>query len=185
LYQNTIKMNVSKLLADLTERTNEHLAYVEGLLELPMERLQQRDDPARWNTLENIEHLNLYSDFYLPEIDQKIRESNTEPAETFKSGWLGTYFVNAMIPGPDSKKMKTFKDKDTMNFDLDKECIRRFAGQLRTTLTLLDKASTVNLNKVKTGITLTSLIKIKLGDIFQVVIYHNDRHMVQIKKIIG
>jgi hypothetical protein len=65
-----------------------------------------------WNVLECLEHLNLYGDFYLPEIRKRIVESSFPPGEYFKSGWLGDYFVKSMEPGKTMKKMKTFKDKD-------------------------------------------------------------------------
>ena len=176
-------MKSAQLLSDLRTMTQQHLVYVEELLDMPIAKLAHRPHSDRWNILENIEHLSLYSDFYLPEIDQAMAKSSSTAVEEFKSGWLGAYFVNAMIPGPESKKMKTFKDKDTIGHDLNKLCVERFAGQLRTTLTLLDRASKVDLNKVKTGITISKLVRIKLGDILRVVIYHNDRHMEQIKGI--
>lgn len=46
-------------------------------------------------------------------------------------------------------------------------------------LEILKNATSVNLNKTKTGISIAPWIKIKLGDTLRVVILHNQRHMEQ------
>jgi hypothetical protein len=48
---------------------------------------------------------------------------------------------------------------------------------------LLDKAKNVSLGKTKTGISISKLIKLKLGDTFRFVIYHNIRHIEQAKRV--
>ena len=56
--------------------------------------------------------------------------------------------------------------------------------QQRQILALLDQAKGVNLDQIKTGISLTKWIKIKLGDTFRVLIYHNQRHIKQAERVI-
>lgn len=50
---------------------------------------------------------------------------------------------------------------------------------------LLDQAQKINLSSVKTAISLTSLVKIKLGDTLRFMIYHNERHILQAEKALG
>jgi hypothetical protein len=40
-------------------------------------------------------------------------------------------------------------------------------------------AKNTDLNKIKIPISLTNLIKLKLGDVFQFIITHNERHLAQ------
>ena len=61
----------------------------------------------------------------------------------------------------------------------------RFKDNLLQLLELLDKAAGINLGKVKTAISISPLIKLKLGDTFRVVIYHNERHLQQAMKAAG
>jgi hypothetical protein len=49
---------------------------------------------------------------------------------------------------------------------------------------LLNAARNVNLKKVKIPISISKIVRLRLGDAFQFVIYHNERHMQQIKRII-
>src|SRR5690606_11364077 len=103
----------------------------------------------------------------------------------FKSGVLGGYFAKSMLPKEKLNKMKTFKDKDPMGSKLDKTSIDRFISQQAQILNLLDKSREIDLNKTKTAISISKLIKLKIGDTFRVVIYHNERHIVQANKIVN
>ncbi|MEO1518001.1 MAG: DinB family protein [Bacteroidota bacterium] len=174
------------LIDDLIERTRSHLNALEQLRSLPEEVLQHKTDADSWNALECIEHLNLYGDFYLPEIEKSLKKANIYPAEgTFKSGWLGNYFAKSLLPKEKLNKMKTFRDKDPNGLPLDKSVLSRFLQQQKQTLDLLNRARTVNMTQVRVPTTIARWIRINLGDIFRVVIYHNQRHILQAQRVIA
>lgn len=110
-------------------------------------------------------------------------KSNRKSTPIFKSGILGNYFAKTMLPKEKLNKMKTFKDKNPINSTLDKKCIDRFILQQQKILELLDIARNKDLSKIKTSISISKWIKLKLGDTFRVIIYHNERHIVQSNKI--
>lgn len=174
-----------ELLQDLTKRTQNNLQTAQAWLKLPLEQLQYKPNADTWSVLEGIEHLNLYGDFYLPEIKQQMDKSKYKIATPlFKSSWLGNYFAQAMLPKEKLNTMKTFRDKNPNGSSLDKNVLEKFIAQQRNMLQLLQQAAQVNLTKTKTRITLTQWIKLRLGDTFRVVIYHNDRHRVQAEKLL-
>lgn len=176
-------INQEVLLNDLIERTKQVLNRAKEYNQLTLEELNYKTNPENWSILECLEHLNLYGDFYIPEISKKITLTKSKPATIFKSGLLGNYFAKMMLPKEQPNKMKTFKDKNPIGSHLNKTAIDRFIGQQKRMLYLLNEGRQVNLNKVKTGITISSWIKLKLGDTFRVVIYHNQRHIVQANNI--
>jgi hypothetical protein len=90
-----------------------------------------------------------------------------------------------MLPKEKLNKMKTFKDKNPSGSDLKVDTIDRFIAQQKEMLDLLDKARSVDLNKTKTSISITKFLKLKLGDTFRVIIYHNQRHLLQAEKAIA
>ncbi len=180
-----MKIQTNQLLEDLKNRTLRNIEKAKEYQELSEEQLNWKENTEKWSVLECLEHLNLYGDFYLPEIKNKMAASTVSADATFKSGWLGNYFAMSMLPKEKLNVMKTFKDKNPVGSDLDKSIIERFLSQQYTMLELLDKASSINLNKVKTGISISNWIKLKLGDTFRVVIYHNDRHIVQADKVLA
>ena len=79
--------------------------------------------------------------------------------------------------------MKTFKVMNPAGSKLDRKVLEKFIGQQKTTLELLEKAAMVSLTKTKTSISISSWIKLRLGDTLRVVIYHNQRHLVQAAKV--
>lgn len=82
------------------------------------------------------------------------------------------------------RNMKTFKDKDPKSSSLPIIKIDRFLKQQKGMLRLIELAEKVDLNQIKTNITiLKGIIRLKLGDTFRFVIYHNERHIQQAQKV--
>lgn len=179
-----MKTTSESLIADLIELTEKNIYDVEKLNQLPLNKLNFKTDEKSWSILECIEHLNLYGDFYLPKIEKLINSSKTTPDNLYKAGLLGDYFAKSMQPKVNLNKMNTFKSKNPIGSDLNKNALDRFLSQQEKTIILLNKSRNVSLGKIKIPTTLGKLVKLKLGDTFRVVIYHNQRHIIQAKKVI-
>ncbi|RKE92296.1 DinB family protein [Ichthyenterobacterium magnum] len=175
-------MTSKDLIQDLLEATRKNINQVEAYNQLSLEILNWKSTPESWSVLECIEHLNRYSDFYIPEIEKQIDASKHKASEVFKSGWLGNYFAKNMLPKEKLNTMKTFKSMNPLGSNLSKGVLTKFIDQQHKLLNLLDKSKKVNLTKTKTAISISKLIKLRLGDTFRVVIYHNQRHIVQAEK---
>jgi hypothetical protein len=174
----------AQLISDLTALTLENLNTVQSFQLRQEEELAQRAATESWSVLECIEHLNRYGNFYLPEIEKRINNSTTHSETLFKSGVLGNYFAKMMLPEK-AKKMKTFNDMNPLNFDLDKRVLDQFINQQYQLLELLKRSGAVSLNKVKTNISISKWITLKLGDVLRIVIYHNQRHIKQAEKTLN
>jgi hypothetical protein len=177
-----MKMKTEKLLDDLVTRTHKILDEVTDLAERSREELNEKPSDEAWSALECIEHLNRFGDFYLPEIDQAMKKSTSEVDPVYKSGLFGNYFANTMKPGDGMTKMGTFKDKDPSGSQLDKSVLDRFKEQQQRLLKQLDRARSVNINKTRIPLSITRWIRLKLGDTFRVLIYHNERHLQQARR---
>ncbi|WP_353127995.1 DinB family protein [Parapedobacter pyrenivorans] len=180
-----MKLRAEALLTELEELTRKHLHEAERLAGLTEATLNAKPDAGGWSALECLEHLNRYGDFYLPEIAKRLDTAKAAPDSVYRSGWLGQYFAESMKPKPKLNRMKTFKSMDPANSTLDGSVISRFIRQQQQLLVLLDRARRVHLGKVKTAISITPLIKLRLGDTLRVVIYHNERHIQQAQRAIG
>jgi len=180
-----MKIQSAILLNDLIHRTQQVLNQAEQFNQQSTAALNWKPDAKSWSILECFEHLNRYSGFYLPEIGQQMQAAQAKPAqEYFSSGWLGNYFAKSMLPKEQLNKMKTFKSMNPLGSDLERNIVDKFIRQQKQLLDLLDKARMVDLQKVKTSITISTWIKLRLGDTFRVLIYHNQRHMVQADKVL-
>ncbi|MES2431977.1 MAG: DinB family protein [Bacteroidota bacterium] len=176
-------MKSENLIQASIEQTRQTINEIEKLKNKDLRSLIWKQAPTSWSVLECIEHLNLYGDHYLPEIEKTIKNSKTEVETEFKSGFLGNYFAKSMLPKEKLNKMKTFKDKNPLNANLDITAIDRFIVQQIKLIDLLDRARTVNLNKLKIKTSISPLLKFRLGDTFQFFINHIIRHLKQIERI--
>jgi DinB superfamily len=174
------------LINELLSLTKDSLSKVESLKVLPIDKLNFKEEPTSWSILECLEHLNLYADFYLPEIEKQIANNKTNRENgIFKSGLLGNYFVNAIqLKNGTIKKIKTPKDKNPINAALTTATVDKFLKQQNLLINLLHKAKNIDLTKTKTAISLTKLIKLRLGDTLRFFIYHVERHVWQAENVL-
>jgi hypothetical protein len=180
-----MQINKKQLLEDLLNRTEVATNTVKQFKGLSTEQLNFRASDQEWSILECIEHLNLYGDFYLPEIEKQIlAQSKTLKSKIFKSGLIGNYFANLMqVNNGKVRKMKSPKDKNPVNSRLNIVTIDRFLKQQEMLKSLLQQARYVDLTKTKTAISLTPLIRLRLGDTFRFFVYHIERHIWQASKV--
>ena len=176
-------MQTEKLIQSLLEQVRQIINQAETIKNYDLRALTWKENETSWNMLECLEHLNLYGDFYLPQIENKIKSSRFKPTPEFKSGYLGNYFAKSMLPKAKLNKMKTFKDKNPLNEKLDKTVIDRFISQQIKLLELLNQSRNVSLDKVRIPTSISNLIKLKLGDTFQFFINHIIRHLHQVDRI--
>lgn len=174
-----------KLLQDLLEITRENVNTVENFKNNSIELLNWKENLESWSVLECIEHLNRYGDFYIPEITNKMNTSNTKSSQLFKSNWLGRYFSESVSYKDKLNKMKTFKSMNPLNSNLNMATLEKFIRQQQQIIELLDKSKNINLDKTKTAISISKLIKLKLGDTYRVLIFHNQRHIKQAENVLN
>lgn len=179
-----MKVKQGLLIDELLYITEKAIATAVSLKELSDKDLNDKKDPGQWSILECLEHLNLYGDFYLPEIEKQLLEgSRANKDKLFKSGVIGNYFANLMkVNDGKIKKMKSPKDKDPINSKLSVLVIERFLKQSEKLKHLLNEGRKVDLTKTKVPISLTKLIKLRLGDTFRFYVYHIERHILQAEK---
>ncbi|MDN5204923.1 DinB family protein [Fulvivirgaceae bacterium BMA10] len=179
-----MRIDQDQLIEKLLDLTRQAKDSTNKFKELQPATVSFRPSPNEWSILECLEHLNLYGDYYLPEIETQLLKSEAiEETPYFKSGILGDYFVSA-VKADNGKKMKALKYMDPSNLELSITTIDRFLKQLNTLESLLEQSRKVNLSKVKTAVTLSRFIKIRLGDTLRFLVYHNERHIVQAERVL-
>jgi len=176
-------MQSEDLIQSLIEQSRNIINQAEKIKSNDLQFFTWKENPDTWSILECLEHLNLYGDYYLPQIENSIKNTQSKSEIEFRSGLLGKYFAKSMLPKEQLNKMKTFKDKNPLNAKLDKNVIDKFINQQIKLIDLLIQSRNVSLNKVKVSTSISSLIKLKLGDTFQFIINHNLRHLKQIERI--
>lgn len=180
-----MKLNTDELLTELMNRSKRALKTVSEYRSLNEELLNRKPDAESWSKLECLEHLNLYGDFYLPEIERSILQAKRPSWHVFKPGVIGNYFAKLMLPKENGaiKKMKSPEDKNPAKSDLSITTVERFVKQQEHLLRLLEMAKLVNLTHTKTSISISKMIKLRLGDTLRFYVYHIERHVAQAERI--
>lgn len=182
-----MQQNTISLIEDLLSISENSTNAAKKFKALNTTQLNFKESTKSWSILECIEHLNLYGDYYLPEIEKQILSAKTIPrGGNFKSGIIGNYFANLMsVNNGKIKKMKSPGDKNPVNSALSITTIERFLKQQERLASLLRQAENIDLIKTKTAISLTKLIRLRLGDTFRFFVYHIERHMMQAGRVLA
>ncbi|HEX8657552.1 MAG TPA: DinB family protein [Hymenobacter sp.] len=174
-------MTTTAFLAALSQATRQLLATVHTeVLPLELAELNQQPAPAAWSILECLEHLNRYSRYYNPRLAQALTQPAPAAAATAEVGysWLGRKFIGMMAPG-NSKKAKTLQRMNPRGSRLGRKVLAEFTQQQEQLLELLARAQQADLNRKAVPVEFLKLLKMRLGESFEFVVLHEQRHVQQ------
>ncbi|RYY63142.1 MAG: DinB family protein [Chitinophagaceae bacterium] len=175
-----MKIKNQLLIDELVVLTDQAIDQVTRFLDLDIDTLNYKPNAGTWSMLESIEHLNLYGNFYLPEIERQLAKAQPKSDCTFSSGLFGDYFVNLIrVKKGSIKKIKTMRKMDPSNPHLTYITLNRFIKQQEKLKSLLIDSLRKDITKTKTAISLTHFIRLRMGDTLRFVVYHTERHMLQ------
>lgn len=176
------KFKAEDLINSLQQDIRQLLQAAEFFRDIDRTKLNYPPAEGAWTVLQALEHLNMYNRYYLPEIEKKVAIVPKEWNAWFVPGMLGDYFTRIMLPGDvqgAKNKMKTPKGyRPDLVLDVDK-VLPEFIAQQHRLIRLLEIARKRNLNEIRIPISISRLVKLKLGDTFRFLIAHEQRHMVQ------
>lgn len=186
-------IEVNAYLSQLTTDTVEIMTFIKTeVADLDESRLSHKSDSRSWSILECVEHMNIATRHYIDIIAIKLPQAlsgNTRPVKYFKRGLLGKLSIKAMSPTANQEiksKVKTFSRFEPVTA-LSKGksvVIGEFLQLNETLLDQLSKASQVNVNTIRIKSGIGSIIRFKLPDAFGFVVGHNQRHILQIKRLL-
>ncbi len=181
------KYKTDELIDSLQADVKQIIAAAEAMQGLDKIKLSYPLTEGRWTAVQAIEHLNIYNRYYLPAIEKAMNEGQQERSAWFNSGRMGDYFTKMMKPTnvyQVKNKMKTPKGYHPPAALHSETVIKEFIDQQHRMLQLLDRARQYNLNNIRVPISISKLIRLKLGDTFRFLVAHEQRHMIQARNAI-
>lgn len=182
----------TELLNNLVSITEENITIAQKkMIHLGNNQLSWSPNLDSWNISEVLAHLNKYALFYHQTIEEKINKTRfTEPKETFTSSPLGRSAWKSMKLGNANNVKRKFKSPKGTNPRLDQDLITGnevtdFIKNQQQLITLINAARGVGLRKVKIPISISRIVRLRLGDALMFVIYHNQRHIQQTLNILN
>lgn len=183
-------MTTKELILTVTDITKENISQVDKWMhKLSEKQLNWRPNPGIWSVAEVLAHLNSYSRYYHPAFKSKIENTRFVNAkDEFVSSPLGRSAWKSMKLGRLNNVKRKFKAPKGHNPTIDPNMISGsevadFKKNQDDLIEIFELSSQVNLRKVKVPISISKIVRLKLGDALLFVVYHNQRHMQQILKL--
>jgi hypothetical protein len=184
-----------QLLSQLRRDTEELIRIANGdFSPLQPQQLLWKPAPEKWSIAGCLEHLNRYGLHYLPAMESRIgmaAATGSPAGSSFRSGWLGNFLVRTVQPMNTGSAMANKKYPSPKAYDPNKAgtvspgALPEFLRQQHAMLRVLNEAHKVNLEQVMIPVSITDLIRLRLGDCLRFVIVHNQRHIAQAQKVLS
>ena len=181
------KFKSEDLLNDLAQDVRRVKESAEFFKNVDKTKMVYSPGKGRWSAVQVLEHLNGYNRHYLPAIESELSVVTYDTNSWFSSGYWGEKFTKMMRPAnvyEVKNKMKTTKKMSFPNSLHVDSVLKEFLEGQDRLLRLLEMAKGKDLAKIHIPITLTKLIKLRLGDTFRFLIAHEQRHMIQARNTI-
>lgn len=184
-------MTGNELIDGLQIISEENKTFVsKKLAHLSDEQLNWKPSSSVWSLNEIFAHLNEYASFYHTSFEKVIEKTRfRKPTLNFTSSPLGAAAWKSMKLGKAKNVKRKFKalaaynpsSNPTLVTGKDKDTFLVAQDELHR---ILELARTINIRKAKTGLSISKIIKFRLGDAMCFVVYHNQRHIQQAKNLL-
>lgn len=180
-------MTTKELFEIVTQITQENLDVIEKLRKkITPEQLKWIPNSGVWSIEQVLAHLNEYGRYYHPTFLKRIESTRfTSTKEAFVSSPLGRSAWKSMKLGNANNIKRKFRAQKGYNPTFDPSLVKgneldTFVNQQKELLEIIEKAKTVNIRRVKVPISISKIVRLRLGDALLFVVYHNQRHVQQI-----
>lgn len=180
-------MTTVELRSTLSDITSNNIQQATSWMnKLSEKQLNWRPNPGIWSIAEVLAHLNSYARYYHPTIQRKIESTRFRNVkEDFMSSPLGKSAWKSMKLGRLNNVKRKFKapkgHNPTIDIDLVKGTeVQDFIEQQNELMHIIESSAEVNVRKVKIPISISKIVRLRLGDALLFITYHNERHMQQI-----
>jgi len=185
-------MTTKQLIDDIRAITLHNLEVIrKKVVYLNEEQKSWKINENSWSLNEIFAHMNEYAKFYHATFKDKIENTRfKEPKIIFTSSPLGRSAWQSMKLGNAKNIKRKFKSPKASNpvFDislLTGNEISDFDKGQEEFLKIIDDSEKVNLRKVKVPISISKIIRFRLGDAMLFVSFHNERHVQQALNVIA
>jgi hypothetical protein len=184
-------MKTEELFSEVATISKKNFEFIQNkLFKLKVNQLTWKPNPQVWCINEVLAHLNQYAVYYHETFINKIENTKfNEPKSQFISSPLGKSAWKSMKLGAANNIKRKFQSPKNLNPTNHPETVcddelNIFEKKQIELIDIIEKAKEVNIQRVKIPISISKFVRLKLGDALLFVVYHNERHLQQIKNLI-
>ncbi len=179
-------MTTAELFKESEKITLENLNVIQTKFsKLSNNQLSWKPSESVWSINEIIAHLNEYAAYYHPAFTKKIATTRYRKTRlNFISSPLGKSAWKSMQLGHLKNIKRKFNAPRNFNPIFSKDLLKGedlkiFEAFQQELLHILESAKEINIQRAKVATSISKLVRLRLGDAFLFVIYHNQRHIQQ------
>ena len=185
-------MTGNELIDGLQAITEENKSFVERkLAHLNADQLNWRTNADSWSLNEVFAHLNEYAAFYHASFRKVIAKTKYQkPTQNFLSSPLGSAAWKSMKLGKAKNVKRKYRALAAFNPTTTPTIVKGsdwkvfFTGQEELSQ-ILEDARKINIKRAKTALSISKIIKFRMGDTMNFLVYHNERHIQQAQNILN
>jgi hypothetical protein len=173
----------ARYLAEETRRTTDAYRALAG----PLSPAQLAWTPpgGGWSVGQVLEHLVVANGLYLQLCEALVARGTTAAAADASAAWkptlMGGFLARAV--GPEAKSRlpapKVFRPGPAAR----ERVLDAFVGMQERLATLIERSATLDWRRLKGPSPVTPLVRLNLGDAFQVLVNHSNRHLNQARRV--
>ena len=176
------KFKSEDLLNELVEDVKRIKESAEFFKTVDKNKLIYSPQKDKWSVVQSLEHLNAYNRLYLPQIEKELAVITYDNNAWFNSGFWGEKLYKALKPTnvfEIKRKLKAAKKYCFPNNLNVETVLNEFLQHQDKLINLLEQAKKRDLNKIRIPLSISKFIHLKLGDLFRIIVAHEQRHMIQ------
>lgn len=175
-----------KELSRLSKRLSEIVLY--DFEDLDNVQLNWKAMPNQWSIAECLLHINLFFAHYLPIIQKELVKNKKQAQQRYRSGFLGDFLVKRVQLGDNHSLGRSLKSQAIFKPDSEEvlsgiDIIQDYQQHQKKLKMLLDAALLSNLESIRIPFAPLPFIRLRLGDLFRFIVFHNERHIVQAQRV--
>ena len=151
-------------------------------------QLSWQVQPERWSIGACLAHLNASLSTYLPLLEALLaKPPKTASHKGFQPGWFGGFFVESVRLNEAGKPLrklpapKRFRPDSRKPFE--PTVVQEFLSLQKRLIQLIEAFKPYCLETNRIPLPLFPLISLRLGDALALLVYHNERHVVQAQRV--
>ncbi len=155
-------------------------------ISLKENQINWKPSEKKWSVGECIDHLVVTHKLYNSKIKelQPLAEVSGEGSFKFKHTFSGRMILKYVDPNS-TTRAKTFKVFKPSMRQINTNIIRSFCEEVETMISFAEKLRGVDITKIKISSPVTKLLRMNVGDVLLINLYHDKRHINQAEKIIN
>jgi hypothetical protein len=170
----------TRLLAELNASDQRAVALAQSL---NLHQLNWKPGPGQWSVGQCLEHLAVTNDVYGAAIAAALEAAPQGFASEVHPGWFARYFIREYIAPREKQTRHKAPPKIRVTTDVDANILQRFLDTNRATRRLVDRATAVDVNRVRFKNPFVAWIRFTVGTGLEIISKHEQRHLNQAERV--